>query len=138
RAREEGAPLDEVLVRQRLLSEEAVREVRRGLWLDRLVRGMARAAAEGREPSPVQAEARVPEGAGVSLVTLVLDALERRAADDDAGQVGARADHRLEWLPSPHHERAVRWARFDAKDANVPVAALLKKEPAAAPRIAAL
>ncbi|HEY8431086.1 MAG TPA: hypothetical protein VIL20_22055, partial [Sandaracinaceae bacterium] len=138
RAREEGAPLDEVLVRQRLLSEEAVREVRRGLWLDRLVRGMARAAAEGREPSPVQAEARVPEGAGVSLVTLVLDALERRADDDDAGQVGARADHRLEWLPSPHHERAVRWARFDAKDANVPVAALLKKEPAAAPRIAAL
>ena len=36
RAREEGLPLEEVLVRQRLLSIEAIRDVRRGLWLDRL------------------------------------------------------------------------------------------------------
>lgn len=142
KAREEGAALEEVLARQRLLSAEAIKDVRRRLWLDRLVRGMARAAAEGREPSPVHAEpGRTPiasELGTASLVTLVLDALERRAADDDAGQVGARADHRLEWLPGPHLDRAQRWARFAGSEESPLVAALLKTEPAAAPRIAAL
>lgn len=139
RAREEGVPLEEILLRQRLLSNEALRDVRRAVWLDRLVRGLARAAAEGRDVSAVQPETRVPSDvAGANLVTLVLDALERRAADDDAGQVGARADHRLEWLETPHLERAMRWARIEADDTRKPVAALLKKEPAAAPRIAAL
>lgn len=139
RARDEGLPLEEVLVRQRLLSSETLRDVRRGLFLDRLVRAMARADAEGQDVSLMQAEAHIPEGApATNLVTLVLDALERRAAEDDAGQVGARADHRLEWLPSPHLERAIRWARFDGKEKRGPVAGLLQIEPAAAPRIAGL
>src|SRR5690606_22169209 len=136
RARDEGLPLEEVLVRQRLLSSETLRDVRRGLFLARLVSAMAGADAEGQDVSLMQAEAHIPEGApATNLVTLVLGALERRAAEDDAGQVGARADHRLEWLPSPHLERAIRWARFDGKEKRGPVAGLLQIEPAAAPRI---
>lgn len=138
RARDEGRPLEEVLVRQRLLSEQALRDVRRGLFLDRLVRGLAQADAEAQDISLMQAEARIPEGPTASLVTLVLDALERRAGDDDAGRVGARADHHLEWLPNPHIERAKRWARFEGKEESSSVASLLQLEPAAASRIAAL
>ncbi|HJL14137.1 MAG TPA: hypothetical protein RMH99_00705, partial [Sandaracinaceae bacterium LLY-WYZ-13_1] len=138
-AREEGAPLADVLLRQRLLGEETLRGVRRALWLDRLVRGMARASAEGREPAPLQADVRVPaSGPGANLVGLVLDALERRAADEDAGYVGARASHRVQWLGGPHLERARRWARFQTKDERPAVSTLLQTEPAAAPRIAAL
>ncbi|MEQ9697058.1 MAG: hypothetical protein RLO54_04465, partial [Sandaracinaceae bacterium] len=75
-ARDEGVSLAEVLQRQRLLSEVANREVHRGLWLDRLVRGMARASAEGRQPSALTADVRVPQTSNTTnLVTLVLDAL---------------------------------------------------------------
>lgn len=138
RAEQEGLSFEEVLIRQRLLSSEAVREVRRGLWLDRLVRGIAAASERGDAAPALQAGGALPEAPSTSLVTFVLDALERRAGDEDAGQVGARAQHRLEWLPTPHTERAARWARFDGRETRGPVAGLLKIEPAAASRVAAL
>ena len=109
RARDEGTTLEQALLSQRLISDAALADVKRRLWLDRLVRGMARASAEGREPTPLQAHSGpTPAGPSTSLVTLVLDALERRAANEDAGHVGQRADHRLEWQPGPYLERGRR------------------------------
>ncbi|MCC6875887.1 MAG: hypothetical protein IT378_16385, partial [Sandaracinaceae bacterium] len=90
-ARETGTPVEQLLVERDLIAANTLRDVRRRLWLDRLVRGMARVAAEGREPAPLQPDVRTAsEGAATNLVSLILDALERRAADADAGQVGAR------------------------------------------------
>ncbi|AKF07629.1 hypothetical protein [Sandaracinus amylolyticus] len=125
-----------------LLSHDALAETLRALWLDRLVRGMAKAESEGRAVPPLRPEAPPPHvAAEASLVPLVLDALERRAAEGDAEQVGARATHRLEWLQGPHTARARRWAGLDAaeKSAKEPrIAAFLMSAPAAASRIAAL
>lgn len=122
----------------RLLSQDALAETLRALWLDRLVRGMGRSESEGRSVPPLRPEG-VPAGASIetALVPLVLDALERRAADGDAEQVGARAAHRLDWLEGPHVPRARRWAGIEAK-AELRVGALLTSAPAAASRIAAL
>ncbi|MGF1468756.1 MAG: hypothetical protein ACFCGT_21730 [Sandaracinaceae bacterium] len=138
-ARRDGSSLGAALVALGVLTAEQLRPVHRALWLDRLVRGLARVAAEGREPTPLQATAQIdPDLPAVHLVPLVLDALERRAADRDAHEIEARADHRLEWIDGPALQRALRGAGFDDLGREPTGATLLRQEPAAAPRTAAL
>ncbi|MFW6049989.1 MAG: hypothetical protein ACODAU_02375 [Myxococcota bacterium] len=122
------------LVRMGRLTQTTLRSSRRALWLDRLVRSLDTDSEPRFEPEP-------PDGrdeAGVGMVPLVLDALERRAAAGDAEVVGALADHLFEWLPpGPHSDVARKWSKLDADGAE-PVADLLSRSPAGPSRIAAL
>jgi hypothetical protein len=134
-----GTTLDEALATY--LSRDELWSATRALWLDRLVRGLARASAEGAAAAPVQALPHIPEGGPrASLLALVLDALERRAAAEDAGWVGGRPTFLFAWIDGPSTARAHRWSDLGGEDlaAAVPVATLLRREPAAASRIAAL
>ncbi len=133
-----SADPDKLPADSNVLSVDALSETMRALWLDRLVRGITKAEAEGRAV-PALGPNAVPQitAIEVALVPLVLDALERRAAEGDAEQVGSRATHRLDWREGPHLARARRWAGIDGKN-ELRIGALLTSAPAAASRIAAL
>lgn len=133
-------PEEVLLAKAAGLGEEGLAAIRRSLWLGRFVKGIATDEREARESTWFVPEAASPAGgARVGLVRLMLDALARRAAEGDAELVGEHTDYRLEWLESPHRAGALRWAGFDEDETQrAVVRALLAREPAVAPRIAAL
>lgn len=136
-AEDEGVALEVLLERERLLDGEALKSVPRGVWLERLVRAFARNREQPHAPVPALVDAPIPtETAGLDLLALVLDALGRWAAEQDAGRLEGRHDHHLEWAASPHLERARRWAGFDAPRPSL--GELVKTEPGAALRVSAL
>ena len=116
---------------------DRVARARRATWVDRLVAGLA---AIDRGAPLVEARATVEvDDDGEELVTLVLDALARRAAESDAGVVGGRANERVHvHVELPEADVARAWAGLEALDLQQPLARLLVRAPGAATRIAAL
>ncbi|MCU0676624.1 MAG: hypothetical protein MUE69_28000, partial [Myxococcota bacterium] len=126
----------DTLVAAGVARDRAIR-ARRATWIDRLVAGLA---ALDRGAPLVEARATVETGdEGEELVTLVLDALARRAAESDAGVVGGRANERVHvHVELPEADVARAWAGLEALDLQQPLARLLVRAPGAATRIAAL
>lgn len=119
----------------RLPPGEVVR-ARRALWLDRLVRALGAETSERVSLVP-DGPGRVIEGSE-PLPELVLDALERRAGEHDAGEVGERASEKVHWVEGPHAALGKAWCRLDPPPDRTPVYECLRRAPAAAARIAAL
>lgn len=114
---------------------EVVR-ARRALWLDRLVRALGASASDALSLAPDITNA--PVETSEPLPELVLDALERRAGEHDAGEVGERAAERVYWIDGPHAALGKAWCRLDPPPDRTPVYECLRRAPAAAARIAAL
>lgn len=119
------------------MDREALSETVRALWLERLVRGLARLEAEPLTRPFLSPQIAPANGFEVSVLPLVLDALERRAASTDAEQIGLRESARLKWNDTPHTLAAQRWAKLESQS-ELRVAALLARMPSAAARLAAL
>lgn len=116
-----------------------LRSARRALFLDRLVRGLGHAEqhADGVGafvPDATHAEFDHEE----DLPPLVLDALERRAGENDAGLVGERATEIVHFAEGPFVELARRYVGQQEGDNPPAVFEILRRSPAAASRIAAL
>jgi tetratricopeptide (TPR) repeat protein len=109
---------------------------RRAVWLDRLVRALDVAQPEGFALVPDNA--KLTTSTSEPLPELVLDALERRAGERDAGEVGERASERVYWVDGPHSALGKAWCRLDPPPDRTPVYECLRRAPAAAARIAAL
>lgn len=146
KAREQtGGELHRILVERKLINRRTMRDTRRALWLDRLVRGVTELERSPRAASAEFAPMAHDEDRdqGVALVPLVLDMLTRRAAVGDAVVVGQQRKHRLIWAQGPLVEEAKTWAKLVPKDAQsapvtTTVGQILMGFPAAAPRLAAL
>lgn len=126
---------DDAIEGQTALSLFVLRDLLRAVWIERLARVFAlapQAALERLPEEPLQAE----HAHDVSTLALVLDALERHAAEGDAEAVGARAQEWVRFGPSALVARAKRWAQFEGPN-EIRVASLLASNPAAS-RIAAL
>jgi tetratricopeptide (TPR) repeat protein len=127
------------LVQSGLLTQQAVREIQRSLWLDRLVRalrdveGLERAAPILEPDRPID-----DDGALVSTLYLVLDALARIAAEGPATQIGGAREARIDWVAGPHLEHAQQWADLGELADRPTIAKVLSRAPAAAAHIAAL
>ena len=132
-----GATLEDALVRVGKVSTAALSDSRRKLWLGRLASGIGADEREGRLP-PFVPGASPSHAPHVALLPLMLDALARVASVGDAEAVGSRSDHRVEALEAPHVDRAFRWAELAAHRGGATIADILARDPAAAPRIAAL
>lgn len=109
----------------------------RALWLERLVQGLRVADERGEPVAPLSpAPPGRPEGVEVGLGNVVLDALQRAAADD-ADEVGRRAGLMIEWREGPFLARAQRWAGLSPRK-DLRVSAVLQQDPAGASKLAAL
>lgn len=117
-----------------------LRSARRALFLDRLVRGLGHAEQNAGGLSAFVPDATFAESDhDEDLPPLVLDALERRAGENDAGLVGERANEIVHFSDGPFEELARRYVNQPAGDAKPPaVYEILRRSPAAASRIAAL
>jgi tetratricopeptide (TPR) repeat protein len=130
--------IPDALVADGVLTASELRQVRRAILLDRLTRTL-RTAAERAEPLPaLAAEGAGASASSVALLPLVLDALARCAAVQDAAVVGAHLNHRIDWLENVHMPTARAWADLGDAPQRPAVSTVLAKRPAAAPRIAAL
>ncbi|MDH5492934.1 MAG: hypothetical protein OEY14_13350, partial [Myxococcales bacterium] len=134
-----GVRVETVIAENHLVRAKALSEARRALLLDRLVRGLAAEEIMGREPpafdpSPPPATDADP----IALVPLLLDALSRRAGEEDAGAVGERASDHLIWVRGPHLEPALRWSGLGKEAIDGPVSRFLARDPGAPSKIAAL
>ena len=129
----------EAALRTMRVPEAAIRTTRRAMMLDRLVRGLA-VEEESAEGLPAfEPDATVDaEGYAEPMPPLLLDALERRAGENDAGLVGERASAYLHWAEGPHLDTARRWSALGDDVDGAHVYECLKRSPAAASRIAAL
>ncbi len=112
---------------------KVVQHARRATWIDRLVRAMRSVETEGDFRTLTLAE-RDQE----PLIPLLLDALARLAAEEDAGVVGAKAGRFLRFGQHPGTEDARAWADVRDEDLGRPLAHLLMRHPGAASRVAAL
>ncbi len=138
-SRERASALD-LLVDHGVLSAAELERARRALLLNCLTRGLRAAAEQGEQPPLLEPDDVAPADglAPLALAPLLLDAQARAAASADAGVIGSHLNHRLDWLPGPHADRARAWADFGDVPARPAVSTVLAKRPAAAPRIAAL
>jgi tetratricopeptide (TPR) repeat protein len=134
--RQAGGPgsAADACVRLGHLTEKALRDCRRALWIDRLVQTLASGAEHAVEAPPPDGDPTAPRTAAVPLI---LDALERLAAQGAAEAVGTRAAHRLVWEDVPDVEAARRWSEVDGQS-GASVGEVLGTSPAAASRLAAL
>lgn len=116
-----------------------LRSARRSLLLDRLVRGLAQSeqAIDG-VTSFVPDAVHSDMGETEDLPQLVLDALERRAGEHDAGLVGERANETVHFVEGPLTALARDYVSQTETGKPVQVFQILRRSPAAASRIAAL
>lgn len=120
------------------LTPNLLLETRRALFLERLVRGLAKEDEEGTR-GPISAPLENTHGSPTfDTVALVLDALARRAAHGEAEVVGALHAAKLIWLEASGRERATLWADLGEAPSGVSVGTLFPRHPAAPSRIAAL
>jgi hypothetical protein len=139
RMRDLGLTVEQALAELEDLEPDALLETRRALLLDRLVRALA--ALEDADhrapvaPLPLRTAAR---GHAFDLVSLVLDALARRAAFGAAEVVGELRRARFVWVEAPAQKRAAGWAELGDIPHAMSIATLFPRHPAAPSRIAAL
>ncbi|HKP58121.1 MAG TPA: hypothetical protein VJV78_15420, partial [Polyangiales bacterium] len=122
------------------LTKPELKSLLRACWLDRFVRELRAARAHPKLVPTLDATQRVsPQGTHPTpLLSFVLDAWTRLAADADAAAVGMRIDFRLVWVPSSLQAEAQRWAALPELQERPVVSAVLGRVPAAAAEIAAL
>ena len=123
------------------LSPAAIARATRACWVDRLVLALSE-VDDGQAvftPGPTSQSVGTPE----ALVPLLLDALSRRAAENEAGIVGSHAGRRLRFC-APDRENALalqeakQWSGLSTTELDRPLAQVLARHPGAASRIAAL
>lgn len=115
-----------------------LRDARRALFLERLVRGIAQEDSDGSRGTISAPLEGGFGGPAFDTVALVLDALARRAARGEAELVGALHVGRLVWLEAPGRERATAWADLGDVPSGLAIGSLFPRHPAAPSRIAAL
>ncbi|HKU41078.1 MAG TPA: tetratricopeptide repeat protein, partial [Polyangiales bacterium] len=122
------------------LSKAELKSMLRACWLDRFVRELRAARGQPKLLPTLDATQRVTlQGAHPTpLLSFVLDAWTRLAADADAAAVGMRIDFRLVWVPGPLLAEAQRWVSLPDLQERPVVSAVLGRVPAAAAEIAAL
>ena len=105
--------LDLSLIARGSINEFELTEAYRSLWLDRIFRGLrAMWYAKSDLPTLDFATVTATTERRVSLLILVLDALSRWAAEEDAAIVGAHLNSHLVWLETPYTEPAKTWSAF--------------------------
>lgn len=122
------------------VSPEALEDAIRTVWLDRLVHALAQADAAGEPVPALRPAPSRPSAVEVGLFALLMDALERRAAEGEAEEVGKRAGQMLEWTEGALAARGRKWAGFGpvAEAASMRVGQVLSTTPSAPSRVAAL
>ncbi len=122
------------------VSADALEDAIRTVWLDRLVHALAQADAAGEPVPALRPAPSRPSAIEVGFFTLLMDALERRAADGEAEEVGKRAGQMLEWTEGALAARARKWAGLGpvAEAASMRVGQVLSSTPSAPSRVAAL
>ncbi len=122
------------------VSSDALEEALRTVWLDRLVQMLERSDRAVEAVPPLRPSPSRPSAHEIGLFGLLLDALERRAAESEAEEVGKRAGQMLEWTEGPLAARGRKWAGFGvvADGHSMRVGQVLSTNPSAPSRIAAL
>lgn len=135
-----SAPDPDVLEDVPGVGTEVLHETIRTVWLDRLVHALEQSDAAGEPVPPLRPSPSRPSALEVGLFNLLLDALERRAADVEAEEIGKRASQMLEWTEGPLAARGRKWAAFGpiADGASMRVGQVLSSSPSGPSRIAAL
>ena len=119
------------------LSERMIQRIRRATWVDRLVGALTESDGTGPELSAETIDADPADGE--ALGALLLDALARRAGENEAGVVGGIASMPVEFgEDGVHAEIARRWGGLRDEDEGRPIASVLGRSPGAASRLAAL
>ncbi len=119
---------------------QAVEEALRSVWLERLVQALAKSDESGEPVPPLRPSPSRPSAHEIGLFGLLLDALERRAAEGEAEEIGKRAGQMLEWTEGPLAARGRKWAGFGsvAESHSMRIGQVLSAVPSAPSRIAAL
>ena len=119
---------------------QAVEDALRSVWLERLVQAFATSDQTGEPVPPLRPSPSRPSAHEIGLFGLLLDALERRAAEGEAEEIGKRAGQMLEWTEGPLALRGRKWAGFGsvAESHSMRIGQVLSAVPSAPSRIAAL
>lgn len=122
------------------VSTDVLTETLRTVWLDRLVHALEQSDANAEAVPPLRPSPSRPSAVELGLFGLLLDALERRAAEGEAEEIGKRAGQMLEWTEGPLAARGRKWAGFGAvaDGHSMRVGQVLSASPSAPSRIAAL
>ncbi len=122
------------------MSVEALHDALRIVWLDRMVHALEASDVSGEPVPPLRPSPSRPSAIEITLFPLLLDALERRAAESEAEEIGKRAGQMLEWTEGPLAARGRKWASFGpvADGHSMRIGQVLSAAPSAPSRIAAL